>query len=426
MHHLLITIGSHGDTHPFIGIGEKLRDRGHRVTLVANGHFEPLIRAAGLEFVELGSSEEYLKHIESPDSKLWHPLHGFKAVFELGVLPLMRKSFEIIKQLYVPGETVVTAHAIVFGARIAEEVLGVPLVTLHLAPAVFRSVGDPPRFVYMQWLKQLPHPMIRGIHRLIDWAVVDPVVAPQLNAFRAELGLPPANRIIHDWWMSRRLVIGLFPDWFAPPQPEWPPQVKLTGFPLYDERGVHRMSPELSAFLDAGPPPVAFTFGSAMTQARPQLEASAEACRLAGLRGLLLTRHRAQVPTNLPEGVRHFDYAPFSELLPRCAALVHHGGIGTTSQAFAAGIPQLVMPLAHDQHDNAARVRRLGVGSEVSPKAYHAQKVAKVLGEMLANRAMADRCRAIANKFKNVDSIATTCDLIEQVVPEPSQQPAHF
>ena len=120
MHHLLVTIGSHGDTHPFVGIGAKLLERGHRVTVVANGHFEPLIRAAGLEFVELGTAREYLEHIESPDTKLWHPLHGFKAVFELGVLPLMRQTFDVVKQLYVPGETVVSAHAIAFGARIAQ------------------------------------------------------------------------------------------------------------------------------------------------------------------------------------------------------------------------------------------------------------------------------------------------------------------
>ena len=413
MHHLLVTIGSHGDTHPFVGIGATLRERGHRVTVVANGHFESLIRAAGLEFRELGTAEEYLKIIDSMD--LWHPVHGFKAVFERGVLPAVRPTFDIVKELYVPGETIVTAHAIAFGARLAQEVFGVPLATIHLAPSVFRSVHDAPRFAYMNWLRRLPHPVIRGFHRLIDWGAVDPILAKPLNAFRAELGLPPVKRIIHDWWMSPQRVIGLFPEWFSKPQPDWPPQVRLTGFPLYDERGVHALSPELSAFLDAGAPPVAFTFGSAMTQSRPQLLASAEACRLAGLRGLLLTRHREQVPTDLPAGVRHFDYAPFSELLPRCAALVHHGGIGTTAQALAAGVPQVIMPLAHDQHDNAARVRRLGVGAEIPTKKYQAAHVADVLRNFLADPAAPARCRAIADRFKGHDPLAVTCDLIEEL-----------
>src|SRR4051794_25849792 len=107
MHHVLVTIGSHGDTHPFVGLGTRLRERGgHRVTLVANGTFEPLARAAGLEFEELGTAEEYRKALELPD--MWHPLKGFKNVFEVGVLPLMRKTYDIIERHHVPGETIVT------------------------------------------------------------------------------------------------------------------------------------------------------------------------------------------------------------------------------------------------------------------------------------------------------------------------------
>ena len=80
-----------------------------------------------------------------------------------------------------------------------------------------------------------------------------------------------------------------------------------------------------------------------------------------GRRGLLLSRHREHIPRTLPSDVRHVEYAPFSELLPRCAALVHHGGIGTSAQALAAGVPQLIMPMGHDQPDNSrACSRRIG------------------------------------------------------------------
>src|SRR5438270_8397559 len=102
MHHLLLTIGSHGDTHPFIGLGRRLLDRGHRVTLAANETFGPTITAAGLEFVELGTAEEYRSAIANPD--IWHPRKGFKAVFEAGVLPAARRSYEIVTSRYMPGE----------------------------------------------------------------------------------------------------------------------------------------------------------------------------------------------------------------------------------------------------------------------------------------------------------------------------------
>jgi rhamnosyltransferase subunit B len=412
MHHLLVTIGSHGDTHPFIGIGQRLRERGHRVTLIANGTFESLARDAGFAFVELGTAEEFRKALDLPN--MWHPVKGFKAVFEAGILPVMRKTYDAIVEHYVPGETIVTAHAIAFGARIAQEKLGLPLVTIHLAPAVFRSIYQPPVFGQAPWIVHLPKLLLRGVWWYGDHFVADPVLARPINALRAELGLPKVSKIIDQWWLSPQRVIALFPEWYGPPQPDWPAQLKLTGFPLFDERGKEGLPAELLAFLNEGAPPVAFTFGSAMTHARPQLEASAEACRLAGLRGLLLTRHREQVPANLPEGVRHFDYAPFSQLLPHCAALVHHGGIGTVSQALAAGVRQLVMPLAHDQHDNAARVRKLGVGMELLPKAYKAKKVAATLTALLNDRAIAERCREVASWFKS-DPLEETCDLIEQV-----------
>ena len=77
---------------------------------------------------------------------------------------------------------------------------------------------------------------------------------------------------------------------------------------------------------------------------------------------MFLTQYPEQLPARLPNGVRHFNYIPFSTVLPRAAAFVHHGGIGTTAQALAAGVPQLVVPLAHDQPDNAVRIRHLGVG----------------------------------------------------------------
>jgi UDP:flavonoid glycosyltransferase YjiC (YdhE family) len=340
-------------------------------------------------------------------------------VFEQGVLPVMPRTYELIQKYYVPGETIVTAHAIAFAARVAQETMGIPLATVHLAPAVFRSRREPPVFPGTGWMQHVPW-LNMLLFRCVFDGIADSVLADPLNQFRAKFGLPPVHRILHRWWHSPRLAVALFPEWFAAPQPEWPPQTHVTGFPLYDERGVHALSPELEAFLQRGEPPIAFTFGSAMTQAEEELATSAEACHLLGRRGLLLTRHREQVPRTLPDGVIHVDYAPFSELLPRCAALVHHGGIGTTSQGLAAGVPQLIAPYAHDQHDNAARVKRLGCGMSVSTRSYRPKKVATVLGKLLADPRVPGNCKAVAEKFVGKDPLGEACDLIESLaVAEP-------
>src|SRR5439155_15601643 len=110
---------------------------------------------------------------------------------------------------------------------------------------------------------------------------------------------------------------------------------------------------------------------------------SADACRRLGRRGLLLTRHRDHLPTTLPPGVIHVHYAPFSQLLPRCAAFVHHGGIGSSAQALASGVRQLVTPFTHDQPDNASRLKRLGVAAVIPARKYTAGRIAGALQMLL-------------------------------------------
>ncbi len=416
MHHLLVTIGSHGDTHPFVGLGARLRERGHRVTVAANGAFRQMIERAGLEFEELGTAEEYWGALRNPD--IWHPVKGFKTVFESGILPAVRRAYELVRRHAEAGEVVVTAHAIAFGARIAQEKLGVPLATVHLAPAVFRSGEEPPVFKGSEFMQYTPAWLNRLLFKYVmDKCVADPVLAGPVNELRGELGLAPVARIVDEWWNSPELVVGLFPEWYGPMATGWPKQLRLTGFPLFDERGDHELAAETEAFLQSGAPPIAFTFGSAMTHAGDYLMASADACERLGRRGLLLTKYREQVPRSLPAGVMHVEYAPFSELLPRCAALVHHGGVGTTAQALAAGVPQLIVPFAHDQPDNAARVKRLGCGAEIGPKAYRKGKGAGLLETLLDKPVVAATCREVAAKFSGHDPLGEACDLIEGLSP---------
>ena len=243
--------------------------------------------------------------------------------------------------------------------------------------------------------------------------LIDRTLCPPLNAFRQELGLAPVKRLMNGWWNSPQRVMGLWPEWFAPPQRDWPAQVMLTGFPLYDERGVAEMPPALEAFLAAGSAPIAFTPGSAMRHGHAFFQAAIEACERLGRRGLLLTRFGEQLPATLPTSVMHVTFAPFSLLLPRCAALVHHGGIGTMAQGFAAGIPQLVMPMSHDQPDNLLRLQRLGVGDGLAPEAFKGDAVAAKLSALLDNEGVIKRCGELSNRLKAAQPLETACAIME-------------
>ncbi len=127
---------------------------------------------------------------------------------------------------------------------------------------------------------------------------------------------------------------------------------------------------------------------------------------------MLLTQFSEQVPSALPPNVRHFSYAPFRKVLPSVAALVHHGGIGTMSQAIAAGIPQLVVPWTHDQPDNAVRIRRLGLGDFITPNKYTVASATECLKRLAAGNAKR-LCQERAAEVSHDRPIESICSMIE-------------
>jgi len=380
--------------------------------LVAPAVFRSLAQRVGLDFVGLLTEDEYDAALRDPD--LWHPVRSFSVVARRLILPALRVVYDTIEKNFKPGRTVVAAPGFAFGARIAQEKLGVPLATVHLQPIMLRSAIRPACFGFPDILGHLPRPLRKLYFRAADRFFIDRLVAGQTNVFRAELGLPPVRRLFDRWFHSPQRVIGLFPDWFAPPARDWPPNVALTGFPLWDERDLRNPSPELEEFLAAGDPPLVFTAGSAMVQAKQFFHVSAEVCRAASRRGLLLTQFPEQLPAALPSGVRQFDYVPFSMVLPRCAALIHHGGIGTTAQAIAAGLPQLVVPTSHDQPDNAVRIRRLGIGDFILPRAYTKAQVMEKL-DRLMSPAVKATCQRRAADLAGGQSLEQASGLIEEL-----------
>lgn len=407
---VLFPLGSSGDVHPFVGLGSRLRERGHDVTVATNEVFESLVERAGLGFVELSSREEFEKTFNHPN--IWHPRYGYLRAFTQVILPAMRRQFAIAERCD-PDETILVGATGSIGARIAHDALGIPLVSVHLQPQVLWSEHRSPVVGPILVGDWVPRFLKRFQFRLAEALTVVPFVLKEANAFRVELGLPP-HRDVRELWNSPQRVIGMFPEWFAPRQPDWPRQLALTGFPLWDEVG--ELPEEVEAFLGAGDPPVVFTAGTAMVHGASFFAESVEACRGIGRRGVLLSRCAEQVPDELPPEVRHFEFVPLQLLLPRSAALVHHGGIGTLGQALAAGLPQLVMPMTYDQPDNAARLQRLGVAEAIKPAAYRAPAVARALERLLSSREVESRCERLASRFAHGDPLGEACDAIEGVL----------
>ena len=377
---LMVAVGTLGDVQPLIGLGANLRSRGHRVTVLANRHFEPLITGKALEFAVLGSEAEYATMVESLG--LWEPLPSLKIAAEWLILRPMRQTYEWIRDNQKFGKTLVIAQVSSFGARIAQERLDVPVVTACLQPMCLRSDIQPVCLPPLPVSRHLPRSWNRLCHTVLDRFLIDPLVRGPTNAFRAEVGLAPIGGGFTSWSLSPTRAIGLFPDWYAPPRPDWPGQLCLAGFPCFDASEA-TIPPELESFLSAGSPPIVFTPGSGMSHGRAFFEAAVDACRRLKSRGILVSRYPDQIPLMLPRDVIPCSSVPFSLLLPRAAAAVHHGGIGTVAECLRAGILQVVMPMAFDQHDNAEHLKQLAVSRTIRPRQFRGPRVSRLLNDML-------------------------------------------
>lgn len=395
-----------------VALGVALQARGHRATIITSPLFQSLIETQGLGFLPLGTLDDARAAIADPD--LWHPRKGFEVVARHAVIPSIEPVYRHIEAHSGPG-TVVVSSGIAFGARIAHERLGVPLATVHLQPSIIRSLVDQGMAGNIRISASQPAWFKRAFFRLADWLVMDRALKDPINGFRRTLGLVPVDRVMHRWMHSPQLVIGFFPEWFAPPQPDWPPHTHLVGFPLWDSGPHDRLSYAAQSFVDAGPPPVVFTPGSAAATMHRYFAESVTAVRELSVRAMLVTNFPTQVPAVLPPNVGVFGYEPFSQLLPRSALLVYHGGIGTLAQALKAGVPHLVVPNGHDQFDNGWRIEQRQLGASLPQTAYRAPKVATAIRGLLNDTAMQARCRERSAGIDGVAAVTRACTLIESL-----------
>jgi rhamnosyltransferase subunit B len=364
---VLASLGTAGDIHPFLAIGRHLVAHGHRAELISNPVFAPLAARAGIDFTPVGDPAHF--HATCTHPSVWHPLNGFGVMWRYLARPAIPAALARLEAAASEPDTVTLYSPFLMPApRIAMETRGLRAVSAWTAPQML------PRFAPPLWLAgrhlgpDVPATEAREAVLALDRGKMQPLALPDVEAARSARGLPALERSIFlDWIHSPLLSIALFPASFAAATPEWPHPHLHAGFPLYDDDAAPGLDPALAQFLDAGPPPVVFTAGTAMHDARAFFADAVDASVALGLRALLLAQDAAQLPEVLPPGVIHVPYAPFSLLLPRARALVHHGGVGTLAQALRAGLPQLAVPQAYDQFDNASRLVALGVAHAVFP-----------------------------------------------------------
>jgi len=342
---------------------------------------------------------------------------GSEYVIRQVIFPHLRDSYEDLTQAAQGADLLVT-HPITYAGPLVAQKTGIRWVSTVLAPISFLSDHDPCVLAPAPWLAKLYPLGLAGVINKLGKSAMrswsDPV-----RKFRVEIGLPPGAEPIFEGQHSPELVLAMFSELLGKPQPDWPPNTRVTGFAFYDRlEKAEGLTPELARFLDSGPPPIVFTLGSsAVMDAGDFYRQSAASAAELGRRAVLLI---GRDPRNahgepLPDGVIAADYAPFSEIFPRASAIVHQGGAGTTAQALRSGRPMLFVPFSHDQPDNAARVIRLGVARQIDRTEYRAKKVAAELRKLLDDPSCADKAQEAGRKIRSEDGVSAACDAIEVI-----------
>jgi MGT family glycosyltransferase len=416
-HIVLATTGSYGDVFPFIAIARQLKARGHRAVIATSEIFRQIIESEGVGFCPI-RPDGYI-NVEQAGQFI-QLLSESQQVLDYGIsyltMPHLRATYYDLMQAAQDADLLVT-HPLACAASLVAEKTGIPRISTILSPISFLSAYDSPSGSAIStsaYEKVLTLVAGDNYYRKLRWQTR--FWSAPVRQIRAELGLEPSTDILFEGQHSPELVLALFSKVLATPQPDWPAQTQITGFPFFSSRNDQGLPKELEQFLQDGPAPIVFTLGSLMVWAPGNFYfEGAIAAQQLGYRCVLLMGPGVHsIPKEqLPPGTCAVDYASHSAIFKRAAAIVHHGGVGTTGQALRAGRPMLIIPHAFDQPDNAARVVRLGVGRMIERQYTTANRMATELKSLLFDPSYAAKAAEVGRLVQAEDGVKAACDAIE-------------
>jgi UDP:flavonoid glycosyltransferase YjiC (YdhE family) len=314
----------------------------------------------------------------------------------------------------VKGADLLVTHPAAPAGPLVGRKTGMPWISTVLAPLSFFSAYDPPMPPYWQWFNKFSV-LGPGVMGFLLRLTMSTYKAKAVTSFRYLLGIVEYGNPMFAGQHSPTLVLALFSKLFGQPQPDWPRQAAITGFCFYDGNHDTPIPVELTRFLENGPPPIVFTLGSsAVWVARDFFQESIQAAKRLGRRAVLLIGDERNLPHSVPEGIIALDYVPYQSLLPKACAVVHHGGVGTTSQGLLAGVPTLIVPFAFDQADNAEHARKMGTSRTLFRNKYLAPRVTAELDILLRQSSYASRAMAVSRELKQENGPARAAELIEK------------
>lgn len=391
-------IGSRGDVQPYIALCQGLRQAGHRAILATNPTMRDLVERYGVTCAPVGPPVDMGlegARLYARAGKNWWL--GFMRTMQLG-FRLVQDSYPDILALCRDADAVITTDTAAGAAEAAK--LGLPWVSVTLQP------------------DRIPKPPPSLLSRVV-WGILGTLMMAPMNRFRRRVGVEPVKGI--SGALSERLTMVPISPHVAPPNPQWPPYARATGYWTAHQPQAWRPPDDLLAFLEAGEQPIAVSLGAMSLTGEETREAALmalEAVQQAGVRAVVQGWDEALAGVDLPETVHHAGPMPHTWLFDRVSAVVHHGGFGTTGSALRAGRPAIIVPHIIDQHLWAKRVRELGVGPEpVARSELTAQRLAEAIAQAVSDEAMRKRAAELGRQIRaEPDGVTVAVGLIEEAV----------
>jgi len=416
MHIAIIALGSRGDVQPYIALGKGLKEAGHTVRLATSPDFETLVKSHGLEFwLMRGNIQEM---IESKEVRELLEKGNIFAIYNI-----LRKEGQRINLEWMQ-DGMAACHSMdllitgSIGLQISlalAEKYHLPLIRAYYVPIT--PTKDFPSWLLPQTLPNLGWGFNLLSTQLIGqlaWMASRSTFGP---ARKKVLGLPPASFFDHPYSGSSKglpMLYGFSPS-VVPMPAGWGPANHITGYWFLDPAEDWTPPAALLEFLQAGPAPVYIGFGS-MSSRKPEetAELVIKALKKTNQRALLFSGWGGLHKEGLPDSLFMIDTTPHAWLFPRMAAVVHHGGAGTTASGLRAGVPSIVVPFFGDQAFWGKRVHDLGVGPAPIPrKKLSADVLAQAIQESVTNSAMQQRAADLGSKIRAEDGIANAVEIIQ-------------
>ena len=415
----VVAVGTRGDVQPLVALAKGLHGAGHTVCVATTLEFETLVREQALNFFKLSGSPTQM--MQSPE--MLAAMGGNRNPFALvrGILNTVKPQFaQGMAELWTAcqdAEALVLSMLGFYGGYHVAEKLGIPFFEGYVLPGRPTRAFPSPLLGLNLHLGGTTNRLSHIVLLQTAWLLFQPIVN---NARRVALDMPPVSfrKLFREFERKHQPTLHGYSPLVLPKPPDWPEWHHVTGYWFLD-RPLDWQPPEgLVDFLESGPPPVYIGFGS-MTGRNPEqmTDIVLEALKRSGQRGLLLSGWGGISVSNLPDHVFKVDSAPHDWLFPRMAAVIHHGGSGTTAAGLRAGVPSIIVPFGGDQFLWGRRIRALGIGPEPIPrKRLTAERLNRAIGMATDNQAMRQKAAALGERIRAEDGIGQAVAIIEQTM----------